>query len=137
MAEQRQLRGNPYRPGSASYARLREATLRRRAALAQATAARVKTPQARRRAAQRASTARRALRAIETREEFRAELNEVDRASFDRLSITQQQRLLEVARVYPGTIPRDLPDPFVGPKREVLWRLNYSTRAGIRLRAVA
>ena len=30
----------------------------------------------------------------------------------------------------------DLPDPFTGPQRESLWRLNYATRAGIRLRPV-
>jgi hypothetical protein len=71
------------------------------------------------------------------REEFRLKLNDRDRSSFDRLSITRQNLVLEVARVYPGSIPRDLPDPFYGPQRETLWRLSYSTRAGIRLRATA
>ena len=130
-------RRNPYRPGTASYARFREAALRRRAALAWATAARARTPETRRQAQQRASAAQRGLRAIETREEFRSELNEHDRSTFDRLSIKRQNRLLEVARVYPDSIPRDLPDPFYGPHREALWRLSYSTRAGIRLRATA
>jgi hypothetical protein len=130
-------RRNPYRPGTASYARLREATLNRRAALAQATAARAKSPNARRRAMQHVSAAQRALREIETREEFRSKLNAVDRTNFDRLSISQQKRLLEVDRIYPDSIPRDLPDPFIGPKREALWRLSYSTRAGIRLRTPA
>jgi hypothetical protein len=130
-------RRNPYRPGSAQYARRRKATLKRRAALAKANAARAKTPETRRRAKQRASAARRALRAIERREDFRSKLNERDRSSFDRLTITRQNLLLEVARVYPDSIPRDLPDPFYGPHRETLWRLSYSTRAGIRLRAAA
>jgi hypothetical protein len=133
MAERR----NPYRPGTVSYARFRTAILKRRAALAQATAARAKAPEKRRRAKQRATAARRALRGIETREEFRSKLNEDDRAVFKRMPITRQERLLKIQREYPESVPRDLPDPFAGPQREALWRLSYSTRAGIRLRAVA
>jgi len=135
MSERRRpaLRYNPYRPGTASYARVHEAELRRRIALNRINAARAKTKETRRRARQRASTASRTLRAIEKREEYRSKLDDQDRASFDRLSINLQQRLLEVNREYPDTIPRDLPDPFFGPKRELLWHLSYSTRAGIRL----
>ena len=132
----RSLRRNPYRPGTASYARYREAALRKRAALARANAARAKTTEARRRSKQRASSAQRAIREIETREEFRSKLNERERANFDSLSIAQQDRLLTVNRAYPESVPRDIPDPFTGPKRAPLWRLNYATRAGIRLRAV-
>jgi hypothetical protein len=128
---------NPYRSGTASYARFREAALKRKSALARATAARAKTPETGQRAKQRASAAQRALRAIETREEFRSNLNESDRAAFGRMSITQQQRLLKIQREYPESVPQDLPDPFVGTQRNVLWRLSYSTRAGIRLRASA
>ena len=128
-------RRNPYRPGTASYARAREADLKRQVALAQARAARTRSPETRRRAKQQASAARRAIRAIETREDYRSKLNDVDRSSFDRLSITRQNLLLAVDREYPDSVPKDLPDPFVGPRREVLWRLSYSTRAGIRLRA--
>jgi hypothetical protein len=130
-------RRNPYRPGSASYARFREAALKRKSALAQATAARSKTPETSRRAKQRAAAAQRALRAIETREEFRSKLDEADRAAFGQMPITQQERLLKIQREYPESVPKDLPDPFVGPHREVQWRLSYSTRAGIRLRATA
>jgi hypothetical protein len=135
MASARSSRRNPYRPGSAHYARFRKATLKRRVALARANAARAKTPETRRRSKQRASAADRALKAIEKREDFRSKLNERDRSSFDRLAITRQNRLLEVARVYPDSIPRDLPDPYYGPHRETLWRLSYSTRAGMRLKA--
>ena len=135
MTDRRQLapRRNPYRPGTASYARLRKAILKRRAALAKATAARTKSPEARGRAKRRASATQRQIQEIETREKFRAELNDPDRSGFDRLPIKQQKRLLEVERVYPDSVPKDVPDPFVGPKREALWRLSYSTRAGIRL----
>jgi hypothetical protein len=133
MAERR----NPYRPGTARYARFRKATLKKKAALAQATAARAKTPETGRRAKQRATAAQRALRAIETREEFRSKLDESDRVAFGQLAITQQERLLKIEREYPEVIPQDLPDPFVGPQRNALWRLSYSTRAGIRLRARA
>ena len=133
MAERR----NPYRPGTANYARLRAAKLKRQAALAQANAARAKTPETRRRAKHRASDARRALRAIERRSEFRTKLNESDRGKFDHLSITQQERLMQVLREFPDRVPKDIPDPFVGPQREALWRLSYSTRAGIRLRRSA
>ena len=129
MAERR----NPYRPGTASYARFREARLRRKAALAQANAARAKRPETRRRAKQRGSTAQRALHAIETRQEFRSKLDEGERAKFDRLSITRQDLLLTINREYHESVPRDIPDPFIGPQREVLWRLSYATRAGIRL----
>jgi hypothetical protein len=38
---------NPYRSGTASYARYRKAALKRKAALTQATAARAKTPETR------------------------------------------------------------------------------------------
>jgi hypothetical protein len=130
-------RRNPYRPGTAPHARLRTATLKRRVALAQATAARAKTPEARRRANQRASAARRALRAIDRREEFRAKLNEHDRSIFDHLPITRQELFIRAEQEYPGIIPKDAPDPYVGPQREALWRLSYSTRAGIRLRRSA
>jgi hypothetical protein len=133
MAHQR----NPYRPGTATYDRVREAILKRQASLAKATAARAKTPEARRRSRQRAATAQRALHAIETREEFRSKLTEGDRGTFDRLSITRQEQLIKVQREYPDTIPRDVPDPFIGPQRASLWRLSYSTRAGIRLKATA
>jgi hypothetical protein len=40
---------------------------------------------------------------------------------------------MEMLRSYPDSIPKDLPDPFVGRNREAAWRLSYSTRAGIRL----
>jgi hypothetical protein len=128
-------RRNPYRPGTASYARFREATLRRRVALARANATRAKTPETRRRAQQRAWAAQRALRAIETRLEFRSKLIGRYRSTFDQVSITGQKRLIKIMREYPDRVPKDLPDPFAGPQREILWRLNYATRAGIRLRA--
>ena len=126
---------NPYRPGTASYARFRTAALKRSAALAQANAARAKAPEKRRRAKQRVGATRRALRQVAEREEFRSRLNEHDRAEFRRMPISRQERLMKIMREYPESVPRDLPDPFEGPQRNVLWRLNYSTRAGIRLRA--
>jgi hypothetical protein len=128
---------NPYRPGTASYARFRKAALKRKSALAQATAARAKTPGTGRRAKQRATGAQRALRAIEMREEYRSKLNEPERVSFGQMPITWQERLMKVGREYPESVPKDLPDPFVSPQRSVLWRLSYSTRAGIRLRGSA
>ena len=128
---------NPYRPGTAPYAQLRAATLKRRAALAGATAARAKTPETRRRAKQRASAAQRALRAINTRQEFRSRLHEPERTAFDGLSLTGQDRLLRVSQDFPEGIPSELPDPFAGTKRSETWRLYYATRAGIRQRAVA
>jgi hypothetical protein len=127
-------RRNPYRPGTTSYARFREVTLKRKAVLAQATAARAKTPETRRRAKQRATAAQRALREIETREEFRSKLTESDRISFNRMPIARQERLKKIVREYPESVPKDIPDPFVGPQRNELWRLNYSTRSGIQLR---
>jgi hypothetical protein len=130
-------RRNPYRPGTASYARFREATLKRRAALAQVNAARAKTPETRRRSKQRATAAQRALRAIETREEYRSRLNERERINFNKKSIGQQEILLEMRRKHPDSVPKDLPDPFAGPQRNGLWRLYYATRAGIRLRSTA
>jgi hypothetical protein len=133
MAERR----NPYRPGTASYARFRKTTLQRKSALAQATSDRAKTPEVARRAKQRATAAQRALRAIETREEFRSKLSEVDRAKFSKMPITDQERLLKIQREYPESVPKDLPDPFDGPQRDLLWQLSYSTRAGIRLRPTA
>jgi hypothetical protein len=128
---------NPYRPGSASYARFRKAALKRRAALAQATSARAKTPATRRRSKQRATAAQRALRAIETLEEFRSKLNEHDRRNFDSWSIAQQEQFLRVTEAYPNRVPADVPDPFPGPRRSLSWRLYYSTRAGMRPRAAA
>src|SRR6516165_1547966 len=101
MTGARSPRSNPYRPGTASYARVREAVLKRRAAIARATATRAKTPEVRRRARKQTSAAHRALRAIERRTEFRSRLNETDLRSFDRMSIAQQDQILEVTRVFP------------------------------------
>jgi hypothetical protein len=126
---------NPYRPGTPSYARFREATLKRRAALAQANADRAKTPEKRRQAKQQAAAAQRALRTVERRDEIRSKLSERDRRIFDRLPITRQQQFMTIVREYPDSVPMDLPDPFVGPQREPLWRLSYSTRAGIKMSA--
>src|SRR5262249_8874108 len=137
MASARSPRRNPYRPGSASYARFREATLRRRAALAGANATRAKTAATRRRSKQRVSAANRAIRRNETREEVRSKLTEPESSNFDAPPSTRQDQLLTVMREYPDTVPRDIPDPFIGPQRESLWRLSYATRAGIRLRPVA
>jgi hypothetical protein len=133
MARQR----NPYRPGTASHARVRAARLKSRATLAAANAARAKSPETRRRARQRASAAHRALRKIEQRAEFRSRLNERERSDFDRLSILQQEQMLQLAGAFPDHVPADIPDPFTGPRRSLSWRLYYSTRAGIRLHAVA
>jgi hypothetical protein len=127
-------RNNPYRPGTTSYARFREATLKRKVALAQSTAARTKTPEIRRQAKQRAAAAKKALREIEAREEYRSKLNEQDRIAFNRMPITRQERLIKITREYPESIPKDPPDPFLGPGRSESWRLIYATRAGIRLR---
>jgi hypothetical protein len=128
---------NPYRPGTVSYARFREAALKRRAALAKANAERAKKPEARRRMQQRVSAAQRALRAVERRREFRSKLNERDRRVFDRFPIMRQELFIKVMQEYPDSIAKDILDPFAGPQREPLWRLNYATRAGIRLNPVA
>jgi hypothetical protein len=133
MARQR----NPYRPGTTSYAGVRAGRLKSRAALAAAAAARAKTPEMRRRARKQTSAAHRALRAIERRTGFRSQLNENDLRSFDRMSIAQQERMLQVTRIFPEHVPPDIPDPFIGSQRSSSWRLYYSTRAGIRLRALA
>jgi hypothetical protein len=136
-------RRNPYRPGTASYARKRATLLKRRAALAGATAARAKDPDARRRAQRRATSVRRELRAIETREAFRDRLKLDDRLQFDKLTLGQQTQLLRVAEHYPERVPPDAPDPFASEgfrgslTRSSQWRLFYATRAGARLRAVA
>ena len=135
MARGKSRRRNPYRPGSQSYARFREATLKRRAALAQANVVRAKTPETRRRTKRRSSATQRALREVERREEFRSKLSEGDRRTFDRFPIRRQELLIQIVREYPDSVPKDLPDPFVGPQREPLWRLSYSTRAGIKMSA--
>src|ERR1700685_588321 len=109
-------RRNPYRPGSPSYARLREADLKRKAALARATASRAKSPETRQSANRRVSAALRALQVVESRTEYRAKLNEHERQVFDQLTVATQQQLVEVRREYPDSVPRDLPDPFTGPK---------------------
>jgi hypothetical protein len=115
---------------------VREATLKRRANLARANAARATTPETRRRLKQRASAAQRALRAIETRQEYRSHLREPERTAFNGLSLVGQDRLLRVSQDFPQGVPSDMPDPFTGPKRSETWRLYYATRAGIRQRAL-
>jgi hypothetical protein len=130
-------RRNSYRPGTESYARWRKAELRRRAALARATAERTKKPEVRQRANRRAAAAERGLREIASRQDYRSALNERDRDAFNHLSINQQNQLLRVLLDYSETVPSDLPDPFAGRNRSSLWRLYYSTRAGSRQRAAA
>lgn len=137
MASRRLSRRNPYRPGTISYARFRRAALKRRAALAKANIDRANTPETRRRTRRRVSATQRALQAVERREEFRSKLSERDRGTFAHLTIGQQELIIAVNREYPDSVPKDIPDPFAGRQREALWRLSYSTRAGIRLRAVA
>jgi hypothetical protein len=130
-------RRSEYRPGSSSYMRQRQAELRRRAALARATAGRAKTSEGRRRAQRRAAAAERGLREIAARQDYRSRLAERDRVEFDHSSLSEQDRLRTMLRDYPDSVPRDLPDPFVGRNRNSLWRLYYSTRAGSRQRAIA
>jgi hypothetical protein len=130
-------RRNPYRPGTESYARWRQAQLARRAALAQATAERAKKPEARRRAKRRVAAAKRGLREISARRDYRSALNQRDRDAFSHLSIDQQNQLLRALLEYSEAFPPDLPDPFAGRNRSVLWRLYYATRAGIRQRQAA
>jgi hypothetical protein len=111
--------------------------LKRKANLARANAARAATPETRRRMKQRVSAAQRALRAIETRQEYRSHLREPERTAFNGLSLSSQDRLLHVSQDFPEGVPSDVPDPFAGPKRNDTWRLYYATRAGIRQRALA
>jgi len=98
----------------------------------------------RRRAKRQAQTAGRGLRQIDMRREFRDSLSDLDRASFDRLPVVQQQRLMTVARAYPERISAGIPDPFADQHlyqrrfyRGSLWRLYYGTRAGIRRKTTA
>jgi len=132
---------NPYRPGTESYARFRQAELARRAALAQATAERAKKPEARRRAKRRVAAAERGLRDIAERRDYRSQLSERDRSEFSRYSIAAQNKLLTMLSDFPASVPppTELPDPFADdPKnRASLWRLYYSTRAGSRQRRAA
>jgi hypothetical protein len=139
MTAARSRRRNPYRPGTRSYATFRQSELNRRRALAEATAARAKKPEARHRAQRRASAARRDIRQIEARTEVRAALNDRDRAVFNALSITEQDRFRAAVQRYPEQVPPSEPDPFDGRPslRGSLWRLYYSTRGGIRRREVA
>jgi hypothetical protein len=137
MASIRPPRRNPFRPGTASHARFREVRLKKQANLARAHAARATTPKTRRRAKQRVSAAQRALRVLETRQEFRSRLLEPERTVFNGLSLSGQDRLLRGSQDFPEGVPSDLPDPFAGPKRSETWRLYYATRAGIRQRALA
>ena len=129
MAERRR---NPYRPGTASYARLREAELRRRLALDSVHAARAKTPKTRRRAKRAVSAAQQALRALTKREEYRSGLTEQGREIFGRLTIQAQQRVVTAEQRYPDGIPPEVPDPFAGPERERMWWSFYATRTGFR-----
>jgi hypothetical protein len=139
MANARSPRRNPYRPGSASYERLRRAELNRRRALAEARASRATQPETKQRAQRQASAARRGMRQIETRAAFRNQLSERDRAVFNTLPIKEQDRFRAAVERYPEHVPPSDPDPFEGRSsyRGSLWPLYYSTRAGIRRRAAA
>src|SRR5437868_2066044 len=114
MASARSPRRYSHRPGSDFHAQERRSDLKRRLALAEATAARTKDPEKRHRAQKRAATARRGLRQIETRAEFRAQLNDRDRAEFSALSITQQDRFRAAVQRFPEHVPPSDPDPFEG-----------------------
>lgn len=125
-------RRNPFRPGTAAYAREAKARLGRKAALASARAERAVTPATRAKAKRQAAAARRGLRKIETREEFRAALFKEDRADFDRMSIAQQNREITFAD---EDVPPDEPDPFAGQGRGTAWGLHYRVRGAIRNQA--
>jgi hypothetical protein len=128
-----------HRPGSGSYEDERRSDLNRRRALAEARASRASKPEAKQRAQRQAATARRGLRQIKTRAEYRAQLSERDRAAFNALSIKEQDRFRAAVERHPEHVPPSDPDPFEGrlSYRSSLWRLYYSTRAGIRRRAAA
>jgi hypothetical protein len=139
MASARSARHNPHRPGSVPYDRLERAKQNRRRVLAEARASRAKRPETKQRAQRQAATARRALRQIDQRAEFRDQLSERDRALFNALSIKEQDRFRAAVQRYPEHVPPSDPDPFEERPsyRGSLWRLYYSTRAGIRRRAAA
>jgi hypothetical protein len=129
-----------YRPsGSERYARQKRADLTRTLKHAERNARRAKTAQTRRKWNRQADTARRGLRDIDARSAFREGLSEQQRSMFNKLPIREQQRHLEVKRRYPDYIPPpdQVPDPYAEPRRyrSQHWRLNYSTRAGLRRRA--
>jgi hypothetical protein len=130
-------RRNPYRSGSEPYERQQSAVLNQRLVLAEGRASRATRPETKQRAQRQAATARRALRRIETRAKYRATLSDRDRAEFNALSLKEQDRLRTVTERYPEHVPPEEPDPFPSPHRGSLWRLYYSTRAGIRRRAAA
>jgi hypothetical protein len=66
-------------------------------------------------------------------------LSERDRAVFNTLPIKEQNRFRAAVQRFPEHVPPSDPDPFEGRPsyRGSLWRLYYSTRAGIRRRAAA
>jgi hypothetical protein len=132
-------RRNPHRRGGISYEKLHRAELSRRQALAKSTADRAVDPEKRRKSLRRAATARRGLRQIDRRAEFRDQLSERDRVAFSALSIKQQDRFRAAVQRFPEHVPPSDPDPFEERPsyRGSLWRLYYSTRAGIRRRPAA
>jgi hypothetical protein len=133
MAEQRR---NPYRAGSVAYAQARAAKLRQQIALDRANLSRAKTTDTRRRLRRRLQGAHRTLREIDEREEYRANLSGLELASFNAMPIGEQRRQLAVERLYPKGVPSSDPDPFIGPRRDEMWRNYYATREGHRIRAL-
>jgi hypothetical protein len=73
---------------------------------------------------------------LEGREAYRARLSEQGGRDFGRLPITEQQRIVAVEQRYPGGIPPDVPDPFIGRNRERMWGFLYATRTGHRQRTL-
>lgn len=128
-----------HRPGTVSYEHERRSDLNQRLPLAEQRASHATRPDTKQRAQKQAADIRGELRKIEKRAEFRGQLSERDRAEFNALSIKEQDRFRAVVQRYPEHVPPSDPDPFEGrpSSRGSLWRLYYSTRAGIRRRAAA
>jgi hypothetical protein len=80
---------NPFRPGTASYAKRREELLKQKERRALTTAARAKQPEVRQQAQRQASAARSAIKKIDRTEAYRQTLAPNSRASFDRLPLSK------------------------------------------------
>ena len=128
---------SPYKPGTESYKEQRRVLLNRRRVLAEERIKRTTRPEVKRRAQRQVTEARRELRQIEEREAFRTTRTPYQRTVLDQVSLSGQDRVRRALRQYPDGIPPNIPDPFAGRDRGLLWRLYYSSRgrAGEALRA--
>jgi hypothetical protein len=143
VTRKQKRKDNPFRPGTASYAKrrteLKQQELNRASRIASQTA----NPETRQRATTRATRARTTIKKIETLEKARSEYGKSNKVEFSRKTIREQIDIVRQAKeveqlITPEGFPKDIHVEVSEKNHNLLWALAYNeyrSKAGNSLRA--